>query len=198
MSASWQFALGKFSLSDVCQVKDAYASVGLGSGDIDCDGAEDNVDPDNDGDSVNDGPDNCNADEPIEKVRDELVENGVTVNGLPVNEGDPQAPVGEGAYRSPGSGFDDKTITKPLAGPVTLEQWYRSYVMGGVGSFVLPANGYADFGRAMRQKFVIEVSGPSAPARFSAAPLVGDRFVEVQSGIEPLGAGPALEANQLR
>ena len=26
------------------------------------------------------------------------------------------------------------------------------------GSFVLPANGYADFGRAIRQKFVLEVS----------------------------------------
>lgn len=31
-----------------------------------------------------DGPDNCNADEPIEKVRDELVANGVTINGLPI------------------------------------------------------------------------------------------------------------------
>ena len=31
-----------------------------------------------------DGPDNCNADEPIEKVRDELVSNGVTINGLPI------------------------------------------------------------------------------------------------------------------
>jgi hypothetical protein len=30
--------------------------------------------------------------------------------------------------------------------------------MGGAGSFVLPAYGYEDFGRAMRQKFVVEVS----------------------------------------
>jgi hypothetical protein len=30
--------------------------------------------------------------------------------------------------------------------------------MGGPGSFVLPANGYSDFGRAIRQKFVIEIS----------------------------------------
>jgi Thermolysin metallopeptidase, alpha-helical domain/Thermolysin metallopeptidase, catalytic domain/Thrombospondin type 3 repeat len=58
--ASWQFVLGNFTLNDVCHVKDAYAAVGLGSGDIDCDGQEDNVDPDNDGDGVSDGPDNCN------------------------------------------------------------------------------------------------------------------------------------------
>jgi hypothetical protein len=58
--ATWQFAQGNFTLNDVCQVKNAYGSVGLGSGDINCDGQEDNVDPDNDGDGVDDGPDNCN------------------------------------------------------------------------------------------------------------------------------------------
>ena len=31
-----------------------------------------------------DGPDNCNADETIEHVRNELVSNGVTINGLPI------------------------------------------------------------------------------------------------------------------
>jgi hypothetical protein len=31
-------------------------------------------------------------------------------------------------------------------------------VKGGPGSFVLAANGYSDFGRAIRQKFVLEVS----------------------------------------
>jgi hypothetical protein len=31
-------------------------------------------------------------------------------------------------------------------------------VKGGPGSFVLTANGYSDFGRAIRQKFVLEVS----------------------------------------
>lgn len=118
-----------------------------------------------------DGPDNCNADEPIETVRDELVANGVTVNGLPINEGDPSAPVGEGAYRSPGSDFEQSSLeAKAEKGPTTLEDWYRGHVMGGVGAFVLPANGYADFGRAIRQKFVIEISGIAAPERFSGGP----------------------------
>ena len=58
--ANWQVVLGNFTPHEACQVKNAYAAVGLGQGDVDCDGLEDNVDPDNDGDGVNDGPDNCN------------------------------------------------------------------------------------------------------------------------------------------
>ena len=111
-----------------------------------------------------DGPDNCNAEEPIQDVRDELVANGVTVNGLPINIGDPGEPVGEGAYRAPGSSFDSSQLKQSAEGPTTLEQWYRDNVMGGNGAFVLPANGYSDFGRAIRQKFVIEISGFGLPA----------------------------------
>ncbi len=83
-----------------------------------------------------DGRENCNPTEPIEAVRDELVASGVTINGLPILEGD--------------------------EGPV-LENWYREHVMAGPGSFVLPADGFKDFGRAIRQKFVIEVSGAAPP-----------------------------------
>ncbi len=79
-----------------------------------------------------DGRENCNPEEPPALVRDELAASGVTVNGLPILEGD--------------------------EGPV-LEQWYRDNVMGGPGSFILPANGFNDFGRAIRQKFMIEISG---------------------------------------
>ncbi len=51
-------ALG-FAYSDTCQVLNAYAAVGVGSGDADCDGALDNAESDNDGDGVADGSDNC-------------------------------------------------------------------------------------------------------------------------------------------
>jgi hypothetical protein len=127
-----------------------------------------------------DGPDNCNADEPIDTVRDELVQTGVTINGLPINEGDPESSVSQSGS------------------PITLEQWFRQHVMGGAGSFVLPANGYGDFGRAMRQKFVIEVSGRPAPEKFSAKPSIDKRLVEVQGLVQPLGAVPALEVSKLR
>ncbi|RUO99290.1 MAG: DUF1194 domain-containing protein [Hyphomicrobium sp.] len=91
-----------------------------------------------------DGPDNCNAEEPIEKVRDELVGNGVTINGLPILLNTPED-----------SAFLPKAIP---GGQHPLEQWYREHVMGGPSSFVLPAQGYGDFERAIRQKFIVEVS----------------------------------------
>jgi len=84
-----------------------------------------------------DGKENCNPEQPPSAVRDELAATGVTINGLPILEGD--------------------------EGP-TLEGWYRENVMGP-GGFILPANGFGDFGRAIRQKFVIEISGDFPPGQ---------------------------------
>jgi len=103
-----------------------------------------------------DGRDNCNEEEPIDAVRDELVKYGVTVNGLPILEG----VEGEGSERVPTQSYlpaEQETAS--------LEDWFRVHVKGGPGSFVLPANGYADFGRAIRQKFVLEVSSLFGYAR---------------------------------
>ena len=83
-----------------------------------------------------DGKDDCNTEVPVETIRDEIVGYGVTINGLPILEGDEAT---------------------------TLEAWYRDHVMGGVGAFILPANGFADFGRAIRQKFVVEISDLERP-----------------------------------
>lgn len=108
-----------------------------------------------------DGRDNCNEPEPVEKVRDELVSYGVTVNGLPILEGN------EGEGEGPG-GVPTQSYLPAAPGDSTgtpLEDWYRDHVKGGPGSFVLPANGYADFGRAIRQKFVLEVSSLFGDAR---------------------------------
>jgi hypothetical protein len=105
-----------------------------------------------------DGPDNCNAEEPIEVVRDELVKFGVTVNGLPILEGAEAEAVVPGAAPSQ-SYLPDEQKAAPL------EEWFIEHVKGGPGSFVLPANGYSDFGRAIRQKFVLEVSLLLGPLR---------------------------------
>lgn len=108
-----------------------------------------------------DGRDNCNEPEPVEKVRDELVSYGVTVNGLPIlegNEGEGEGPGGVPTHSYLPAAPGDSTGTP-------LEDWYRDHVKGGPGSFVLPANGYADFGRAIRQKFVLEVSSLFGDAR---------------------------------
>lgn len=78
-----------------------------------------------------DGRDNCNPLKPVDAVRDELVAADVTINGLPILEGDEAD---------------------------TLEQWYRDHVIGGRGAFLAPASGFNDFGRAMRRKFILEIS----------------------------------------
>jgi len=111
-----------------------------------------------------DGRDNCNSAEPIEHVRDELVSYGVTVNGLPILSGEGPEMV------TPGAGPTQSYLpAKQHLDP--LEEWFRDNVKGGPGSFVLPANGYADFGRAIRQKFVLEVSEAGSHLRkaFAAA-----------------------------
>ena len=79
-----------------------------------------------------DGKENCNPEEVAQGARQELLDSGVTINGLPILEGDD--------------------------GP-SLEGWYRENVVGGPGHFVLSAAGFEDFGRAIRQKFIVEISG---------------------------------------
>jgi len=116
-----------------------------------------------------DGKDNCNSQEPIEQVRDELVKYGVTVNGLPILENAGPEVVTPGAPSSQ-SYLPGKQQVDPL------EQWYTDNVKGGPGSFVLPAHGYADFGRAIRQKFVLEVSDAGSRARRDYAAMRPDFF----------------------
>ena len=50
-----------FTTSMICIVRNAYHAVELGDGDIDCDGIEDTVDSDQDGDKVPNGQDNCST-----------------------------------------------------------------------------------------------------------------------------------------
>jgi hypothetical protein len=89
-----------------------------------------------------DGRENCNPEVAAAEVRDELVAIGLTINGLPILEG---------------------------VQATTLEGWYRENVIGGPGAFLLPAQGFADFGRAFRQKFITEVSQLPAQAQTTHA-----------------------------
>lgn len=47
--------------------------------------------------------DNCDGDVATGARRDELVAAGLTINGLPINEGDPNEPLRAGAFRAPGA-----------------------------------------------------------------------------------------------
>ncbi len=83
-----------------------------------------------------DGQENCNPQETTDQVRDEFASTGVTINGLPILEGDEAA---------------------------TLEAWYQDHVIGGPNAFLVPAESFDDFDRAIRRKFVTEIS--SMPCR---------------------------------
>ena len=50
-----------FTTSMICIVRNSYHAVELGDGDLDCDGVEDNVDSDQDGDKVPNTQDNCST-----------------------------------------------------------------------------------------------------------------------------------------
>lgn len=50
-----------FTTPDVCSIINAFAAVGVGTRDLDCDGWDDNEDGDDDGDFVPDSRDNCNT-----------------------------------------------------------------------------------------------------------------------------------------
>ncbi len=78
-----------------------------------------------------DGSENCNPTVPVDAARDALVASGATINGLPILEGEEAD---------------------------TLEAWYRAHVIGGDGAFLIPAAGFQDITRAMRRKFLVEIS----------------------------------------
>lgn len=73
-----------------------------------------------------------NAGRSVLQVRDEVLANGVTINALPI--------------------MDDST-------PGDLDKYFEGCVIGGPASFVIPAKGFADFGRALRRKLILEISG---------------------------------------
>lgn len=59
--ASSYFKKGQYAFTskDVCDVRNGFAAVGLGEGDLDCDQTPDSVDPDNDNDFIPNASDNC-------------------------------------------------------------------------------------------------------------------------------------------
>lgn len=114
-----------------------------------------------------DGIDNCSETDAGEAERNELLATGATINGLPIIVEGENTVVGSGTYRAPGYGLRELPPGADRE-TTTLDEWYRANVIGGPGAFVLAAQGYADFGRAFRQKFVTEIS--AVTKRFSPVP----------------------------
>jgi hypothetical protein len=82
------------------------------------------------GDGVN------NSGPPVEEARDHAVADGITINGLPILNDRPPFGVGP-----------------------ALEEYFRERVIGGAGAFVIAAEDFESFGRAVRRKLLREIAG---------------------------------------
>ncbi len=84
-----------------------------------------------------DGPNNMGG--PVEVARDRLIEQGITVNGLPI------------------------MLKRPTAGSffqiADLDVYYEDCVIGGAGAFVITVTERAEFADAIRRKLVLEIAG---------------------------------------
>jgi hypothetical protein len=88
-----------------------------------------------------DGPNNAGV--PVVPVRDELVGQGIVINGLPI-------------MLKLATGFFD------LA---DLDHYYADCVIGGTGAFMIPIKEKSEFQTATRRKLLLEIAGHEPPAR---------------------------------
>ena len=80
--------------------------------------------------------------------RDELVRQGITINGLPL--------MTNGGLSS---AYD---VTD-------LDKYYADCVIGGPGAFMIPVNDWSQFPEAISRKLVLELAGPLSPAWLAEA-----------------------------
>lgn len=104
-----------------------------------------------------DGIDNCGGVAEIHEERDALTAQGATINGLPIKVPGENDVVGVGAFRKPGFGLRELPGMSDQE-PSSIDRWYKEHVIGGPGAFILVAQGYEDFSRALRRKLITEMS----------------------------------------
>ncbi len=97
-----------------------------------------------------DGTNNAGRD--VQFARDQAVAKGIVVNGIPI--------LTELQY---------SRIPEHTNPPGGLEKYYRDNVIGGPGSFVMVAEDFSAFGRAMVKKLIAEIAATPIPRRTAAA-----------------------------
>jgi hypothetical protein len=93
-----------------------------------------------------DGTNNAGRD--VRLARDETVARGIVINGLVILS---ERPIPWNAEH-----------TNPPGG---LEKYYREHVIGGPGAFVLVAENFQSFGRAIIRKLIAEIATHAPPQR---------------------------------
>lgn len=97
-----------------------------------------------------DGPNNMGP--PVETARDQVLERGITINGLPIMLDR------DDAYA--GFGIDN------------LDAYYQSCVIGGAGSFTITVTDSAELAEAIRRKMVLEIASIAPTHRYPLPPNV--------------------------
>jgi hypothetical protein len=106
---------------------------------------------------------------PVTLVRDEVLERGITINGLPI------------------------LLKRPSAATMdidNLDVYYEDCVVGGPGAFMIPIKERDQFREATRTKLVLEIAGREPPVRIvpaaASAPriscLIGERMWQERWG----------------
>ncbi len=98
-----------------------------------------------------DGPNNMGL--PVEMVRDELLSQGITINGLPI------------MIKRPG-GF---------ASIANLDIYYEDCVIGGPGAFLIPVTAADQFAQAIRRKLTLEIAGQVPKAQPASVEMIQKR-----------------------
>ena len=87
-----------------------------------------------------DGPNNHGR--LVDAVRDATISRRITINGLPI--------------------VNERGALNPRFWLPDLDRYYLGCVIGGPGAFLLIANGFEDFARAIRRKLILEIAGDPA------------------------------------
>lgn len=95
-----------------------------------------------------DGPNNRGR--PVQTARDQAVARGIVVNGLPILNDNPQP------------------FSLPTPKEMALDRYYIENVIGGPGSFVIPAQDFADFKEAILAKLIREIAGDPDATRLAS------------------------------
>lgn len=84
--------------------------------------------------------DGANNDGPsVNLIRDRALKTGITINGLPIVNDKP-------------SRYGRRQIPN-------LDYYFIDCVIGGPGAFIIVANGFEDYARAVRRKLILEIAG---------------------------------------
>jgi len=75
----------------------------------------------------------------------------------------------------------------------SLETWYRNNIQGGVGSFIIAANGFEDVGQALEQKLRRELTSPSTDVPSTDVPSTDVPSTDVPSTDVPSTDVPSTD-----